>query len=64
MDRVLFEKEYKQAHTTTPYKSSFIKCFHNLTGVDETAFRNFLCYKDNQVVAGMSVFDYSPTSSV
>jgi len=64
VDRVLFEKEYKQADTTTPYKSSFIKCFHNLTGVDETAFRNFLCYKNNQVVAGMSVFDYSPTSSV
>lgn len=64
VERELFEKEYAQAHTNTPYKSSFIRCFHNLTAVDPTAFRNFLCYQGSTVVAGMSVFDYSPTSSV
>ncbi|MDD5770377.1 MAG: hypothetical protein PHE25_05400 [Candidatus Gracilibacteria bacterium] len=64
VDTETFQKHYKEAKTSQPYKSSFMKYHKTISLFDDNgSIKNILCYHKDKVVAGLAVINYNGNSS-
>ncbi len=64
VDTQTFQKYYKEAKTSQPYKSDFMKYHNSISNFDENGdIKNMICFENNKPIAGLSVLNYNGNSS-
>ena len=64
VDTDRFQKYYKEAKTSQPYKYDFMKYHKTISSFDEKKdIKNLVCFYNWQVVAGLAVINYNNNSS-
>ncbi|MBW7954630.1 hypothetical protein H3C61_02355 [Candidatus Gracilibacteria bacterium] len=64
VDTDIFQKYYKEAKISQPYKYDFMKYHKTISSFDKQKdIKNMICFYNGQVVAGLSVIDYNNNSS-
>lgn len=64
VDKETFQKYYKEAKISQPYKSDFIRYHKTISDLDsKNDIKNMICFYKDKVIAGLSVIDYNWNSS-
>lgn len=64
VDMNTFQKYYKEAKISQPYKSDFMRYHRTISNLDDkNDIKNMICFYNKKVVAWLSVIDYNWNSS-